>query len=66
MSLHVHARKGQIRNSKHISKRDITQGNLEREVPVRSKDELGELTKSFSQMNTQLKPKPRPESSNYL
>ncbi|HEY9152601.1 MAG TPA: ATP-binding protein [Anaerolineales bacterium] len=35
--------------------RDIAQGNLEREVPVRSKDELGELTKSFNQMSSQLK-----------
>ena len=35
--------------------RDVAQGNLEREVPVRSKDELGELTKSFNQMNVQLK-----------
>jgi two-component system, OmpR family, sensor histidine kinase BaeS len=35
--------------------RDVAQGNLEREVPVRSKDELGELTKSFNQMSSQLK-----------
>ena len=35
--------------------RDVAQGNLEREVPVRSKDELGELTQSFNQMNVQLK-----------
>ena len=35
--------------------RDVAQGNLEREVPVRSKDELGELTKSFNQMSAQLK-----------
>ena len=35
--------------------RDIAQGNLEREVPVRSKDELGELTKSFNQMSVRLK-----------
>jgi signal transduction histidine kinase len=35
--------------------RDIAQGNLEREVPVRSKDELGELTKAFNRMSAQLK-----------
>jgi len=35
--------------------RDVAQGNLEREVPVRSKDELGDLTKSFNQMSSQLK-----------
>jgi two-component system, OmpR family, sensor histidine kinase BaeS len=35
--------------------RDVAQGNLEREVPVRSKDELGELTKSFNKMSSQLK-----------
>ena len=35
--------------------RDVAQGNLEREVPVRSKDELGELTKSFNKMSAQLK-----------
>ena len=35
--------------------RDVAQGNLEREVPVRSKDELGELTKSFNKMEPQLK-----------
>jgi two-component system sensor histidine kinase BaeS len=35
--------------------RDVAQGNLEREVPVRSKDELGELTKSFNNMSAQLK-----------
>jgi len=35
--------------------RDIAQGDLEREVPVRSRDELGELTKSFNQMRVQLK-----------
>ena len=34
---------------------DVAQGNLEREVPVRSKDELGVLTKSFNQMSVQLK-----------
>jgi signal transduction histidine kinase len=38
-----------------VATRDIAQGNLEREVPVRSKDELGELTKSFNQMRVQLK-----------
>ncbi len=35
--------------------RDVAQGNLEREVPVRSKDELGDLTKSFNKMSSQLK-----------
>ena len=35
--------------------RDVANGNLEREVPVRSKDELGDLTKSFNQMSSQLK-----------
>ena len=35
--------------------RDVAKGNLEREVPVRSKDELGDLTKSFNQMSSQLK-----------
>ena len=35
--------------------RDVARGNLEREVPVRSKDELGELTKSFNKMSAQLK-----------
>jgi len=35
--------------------REVAQGDLEREVPVRSKDELGELTKSFNQMRSQLK-----------
>ncbi len=35
--------------------RDVAQGNLEREVPVRSKDELGDLTQSFNQMSSQLK-----------
>ena len=35
--------------------RDVSQGNLEREVPVRSRDEIGELTKSFNQMRVQLK-----------
>ncbi len=34
---------------------DVAQGNLERELPVRSKDELGELTQSFNQMSSKLK-----------
>lgn len=38
-----------------IATRDVAQGNLERELPVRSKDELGELTKSFNQMSAKLK-----------
>ena len=38
-----------------IATRDVAQGNLEREVPVRSKDELGDLTKSFNQMSSRLK-----------
>jgi two-component system, OmpR family, sensor histidine kinase BaeS len=34
--------------------RDVAQGDLGREVPVRSKDEIGELTHSFNQMSAQL------------
>ena len=40
--------------------RDVAQGNLEREVPVRSKDELGDLTKSFNQNEFAIETKPRP------
>jgi signal transduction histidine kinase len=35
--------------------RDVANGDLERRVPVRSKDELGELSQSFNQMNAKLK-----------
>jgi two-component system sensor histidine kinase BaeS len=35
--------------------RDVADGDLERQVPVRSKDELGELSQSFNQMNSKLK-----------
>ncbi len=38
-----------------VATRDVAQGNLERELLVRSKDELGELTKSFNRMSAKLK-----------
>ncbi len=38
-----------------IATRDVAQGNLEKELQVRSKDELGELTESFNRMSAKLK-----------
>lgn len=37
-----------------VASRQIAQGNLKQEVPVRTKDELGELTIAFNQMSADL------------